>query len=115
VGLRYFGVSLLAGGASFLMLVWGTGILQDVIGPLIPAGSATHAPLPLSTAQWTIAAAVAFCVLSFTHACVLHAWLAFEAPTWYRISRGTMPPADASDDPDTADAALQIRRGRGRP
>jgi hypothetical protein len=89
VALRYFGVSVFVGGALFMMLVWGTGILEDVAGPLLPNGHAAHFAGSFAQLQWTLGATAAFCVLSFAHACVLHAFLAFEVPIWYRISRGT--------------------------
>jgi hypothetical protein len=44
----------------------------------------------LTELQWGFGATVVFCMLSLVHACVLHAWLAFEVPAWYRISRGTV-------------------------
>jgi hypothetical protein len=93
VALRYFGISALVGGALFLLLVWGTGVLQNVIGPLLPSAGTHRAAGPAGTLtelQWAFGATVVFCMLSFVHACVLHAWLAFEVPVWYRISRGTV-------------------------
>jgi hypothetical protein len=34
----------------------------------------------LTELQWGFGATVVFCMLSLVHACVLHAWLAFEVP-----------------------------------
>ncbi|MDQ7978512.1 hypothetical protein QYH69_14775 [Paraburkholderia sp. SARCC-3016] len=92
VALRYFGVSAFVGGALFMMLVWGTGILDDVAGVLLPDGHTARFAGSLAQLQWTLGATAVFCVLSFAHACALHAWLAFEVPIWYRISRGTFAP-----------------------
>ncbi|CAB3755309.1 hypothetical protein [Paraburkholderia humisilvae] len=89
IALRYFGVSAFVGSALFMMLVWGTGILEDVAGPLMPTDGTAHIAGSLTQLQLTLTATAAFCVLSFVHASVLHAWLAFEVPIWHRISRGT--------------------------
>jgi hypothetical protein len=76
LALHYFSVSMATGGALLLLLIWGTGILQDFAGPLAATAGAVS---PLAAMLWTAAVTASFGVLSFTHASVLHAWLAFEA------------------------------------
>ncbi|MFC0576642.1 hypothetical protein [Paraburkholderia solisilvae] len=116
VALRYFGVSAFVGGALFMMLVWGTGILEDVAGPLMPADGPARLPGSFTQLQWTLAGTAAFCVLSFAHACVLHAWLAFDVPVWYRISRGTFAPdfTDAGNERDDAKTERAAAASRSR-
>jgi hypothetical protein len=118
VALRYFGVSALVGGALFMVLVWGTGILEDVARPLMLADGLARAAGSLTQLQWTVGATAAFVVLSFAHACVLHAWFAFEVPIWYRISRGTFArertePDQAERDRAAAESAPADPHGNG--
>jgi hypothetical protein len=59
----YFAMSALAGSALILLLGWETGALRDFAGQI--------AALP-------IVIAACYSLLSFAHAGLLHAWLAFE-------------------------------------
>jgi hypothetical protein len=77
LALHYFGVSMLAGCTLFLLLVLGTGILQDFMG-LLTARRSAAGPFAV-TAIWTAALTAGFGLLSFAPASVLHAWLAFDA------------------------------------
>jgi hypothetical protein len=83
--LYYFKVSALTGAVLFLLLGWSTGALQDFAGPMAATPAAAgHAA---ATALWSVAIAAGFSVLSFTHAGILHAWLAFEVPPPLREPR----------------------------
>jgi hypothetical protein len=78
LAMYYFCVSMLTGGALFLLLGWSTGALHDFAGPMAATQSAVGASA--ATMLWSLVIAAGFSVLSFTHAGILHAWLAFEAP-----------------------------------
>jgi hypothetical protein len=87
VALHYLGTSMLVGSVLFLLVGWGTGALQDFSGPMataLPAGVAAKG-------LWGLILAGSFSLLSFAHACVLHAWFAFETPLPQRPSRGKGP------------------------
>jgi len=75
LALHYFCVSMATGSALLLLLIWSTGVLQDFAGPLATSAGAVN---PLASMLWTAAVTAGFGLLSFTHASVLHAWLAFE-------------------------------------
>jgi hypothetical protein len=75
--LRYFVVAMVTGCALLLLLAWTTGVFQDFSGLLTGDVGNT-----ISMEGWAAAIIVAFGILSFTHACVLHAWLAFKAPRY---------------------------------
>ncbi|HEY4317888.1 MAG TPA: hypothetical protein VGN04_09820 [Herbaspirillum sp.] len=79
LALHYFKVGALAGGILLLLLGWGTGALQDFAGPMASTSGAAIGAL-LAALSWSLLVAGIFSVLSFAHAAVLHAWLAFEAP-----------------------------------
>jgi hypothetical protein len=70
---HYFGVCMATGCVLFLLLAWRTGMLQDFTA-LLGSTMDTRGEM-----LWTAALTAAFGVLSFAHAAVLHAWLAFEA------------------------------------
>jgi hypothetical protein len=80
--LHYFKTGACTGGVLFLLLGWGTGALLDFAGPMAAtSGAATASMMTLS---WSLLIAGSFSMLSFAHAGVLHAWLAFEPapPQW---------------------------------
>jgi hypothetical protein len=70
---RYFGAAAFSGCVLFLLLAWATGAFQDLSAPLT---SSMGDSVP--TDLWAAAITVVFGVLSFAHASVLHAWLAFK-------------------------------------
>ncbi len=76
VGLHYFIAGMLTGCALFMLMGWYTGALQGLVEPLVVTMGASG---PAATVLWSGTVIAAFGVLSFAHAAVLHAWLAFEA------------------------------------
>jgi hypothetical protein len=78
LALHYFKVGALTGGGLLLLLGWGTGALQDFAGPMAATSGAPGTSL--ATLSWSLIIAGGFSVLSFLHAGILHAWLAFEVP-----------------------------------
>jgi hypothetical protein len=78
LALYYFRVSTLTGCLLFLLVGLRTGALQDFVGPM-SASLPETSPI-MATTLWSPAIAAGFALLSFTHASVLHAWFAFEAP-----------------------------------
>lgn len=72
---HYLGIGMHVGCALFLLLAWMTGVLEAFAGPLGVTFGITG---PLGPTLWTVLVTVAFGLLSFMPASVLHAWLAFD-------------------------------------
>lgn len=75
VSLHYFGAGMLTGCTLFMLIGWYTGALQGLVEPLVVTMVASS---PAAIVLWSGAVIAGFGVLSFAHASMLHAWLAFE-------------------------------------
>jgi hypothetical protein len=58
-----------------MLIGWYTGALQDLVEPLVVTMVASN---PAAIVLWSGAVIAGFGVLSFAHASMLNAWLAFE-------------------------------------
>jgi len=71
----YFWTGALSATVLFLVLIWATGSITTLIGPLASAQALLR---PEWLAVWAIGLAAGFGISSSAHASLLHAWLAFE-------------------------------------
>lgn len=73
---RYVAISATLGAALFLFVGTVTGFLPDIA---VPLSNASNTTFPAFTAAlWSAAAAIAFGILSYSHAGIVHASLCFR-------------------------------------
>lgn len=75
---HYLCSNLVSGGLIFLVLGWSSGFLHDLMGPLSSLNGTPGSPA--MALLWSTLLALLFCGVSFLHAGLLHAALAFQAP-----------------------------------
>jgi hypothetical protein len=72
----YFSIGASSAAVLFLLLIWATGSITTLIGPLASARALLR---PELLALWAVGLAAAFGISSSAHASMLHAWLALKA------------------------------------